>query len=400
MQGKDEQVWLLRSCLSLDPDPSDGYLIGVPVRVVDPAGMEIEMSIRMGVVLLLAVLCATSAPGVVSAAAAQASASGAGRWEVPRTPDGHPDLQGNWTNSTLTPFEREEGKGPLFTSEEVDALERPETEGCPANPGTVACGRVDNQLDGSLTNERRLSGAEYNEVYWERGSRVAIVDGEPRSSLVTHPSNGRRPALTPEGERRVQAYDDFRDQFGLYDHPELRPFAERCILFGSPSGPPMVPVGAYNSNYTIVQTADHVMIMSEMVHDARIIRLGEPSPMPKSVRPYFGNSWGRWEGDALVVETTNISPQQRLRGVSPSEDMKVTERFTRVGEETILYEFTVEDPTLYTEAWGGEIPIRKLDAMLYEYACHEGNYSLAGVLSGARYQERMEAQGSSDSRRD
>ena len=358
------------------------------------------MSIRM---VLLAVLCATAAPGVVSTVAAQAPASDAGKWEVPRTPDGHPDLQGNWTNVTLTPFEREEDKGPVFTWAEVDAIERPagQTDGCPANPGTVACGRVDNQSDESLSNERRLSGAEYSEVYWERGSRVAIVDGEPRTSLITHPANGRRPALTPEGERRVKEYEDFRDQFGLYDHPELRPFAERCILFGSPSGPPMIPVGAYNSNYTIVQTADYVMIMSEMVHDARIIRLGEPSPMPKSVRPYFGDSWGRWEGDALVVETTNINPQQRLRGAPPpSEHMKVTERFTRVDEETILYEFTVEDPTLYTEAWGGEIPIRKLDAMLYEYACHEGNYSLAGVLSGARYQERMEAQGSSDSRRD
>ncbi len=153
----------------------------------------------------------------------------------------------------------------MFTSEEVDALERPagQIDGCPPNPGTVACGRADNQGDGSLSNERRLSGAEYNEVYWERGSRVAIVDGEPRTSLVTNPANGCRPALTPEGERRVKEYEDFRDQFGLYDHPELRPFAERCILFGSPSGPPMIPVGAYNSNYTIVQTADHVMIMSE-----------------------------------------------------------------------------------------------------------------------------------------
>ena len=354
------------------------------------------MSNRM---VLLAVLYVIAAPGGVSTAAAQTRAADAGKWEVPRTPDGHPDLQGNWTNSTLTPFEREEGKGPAYTWEEVEDIERP-GDGCPANPGTVACGRTDNQRDGSLTNERRLSGAEYNEVYWERGSRVAIVDGEPRTSLVTHPANGRIPALTPEGERRVRAYEDFRDQFGRYDHPELRPFAERCILFGSPSGPPMIPVGAYNSNYIIVQTADYVMIMSEMVHDARIIRLGEPNPMPKSVRPYFGNSWGRWEGDALVVETTNINPQQRLRGVTPSEDMKVTERFTRVDEETILYEFTVEDPTLYTEAWGGEIPIRRLDARLYEYACHEGNYSLAGVLSGARYQERMEAQGSSESRRD
>ena len=357
------------------------------------------MSNRM---VLLAVLCATSAPGAVSTAAAQAPASGAGKWEVPRTPDGHPDLQGNWTNMTLTPFEREEGSGPVFTSEEVDALERPtgQTDGCPPKPGTVACGRVDNQRDGSLTNERRLSGAEYNEVYWDRGSRVAVIDGEPKSSLVTHPANGRRPALTPEGERQVQEYEDFRSQFGLYDHPELRPLGERCIILGSPSGPPMIPNTAYNGNYIIVQTADHVMIMSEMVHDARIIRFGEPNPIPEDVRPWFGDSWGRWEGDALVVATTNINPLQSLRGVPPSKYMRVTERFTRVDEETILYEFTVEDPTMYTQAWGGEIPLRKFDDMLYEYACHEGNYSLSGVLSGARYQERMEAQGTSDSRRD
>ena len=354
------------------------------------------MSNRM---VLLAVLCATSAPGVVSTAAAQARASDAGKWEVPRTPDGHPDLQGNWTNATLTPFEREEDKGPVFTLEEVDAIERPtgQTDGCPPRPGTVECGRV---LAESGSNEVRLRGQEYNEVYWDRGSRVAIIDGEPRSSLVTHPANGRRPALTPEGERQVQEYEDFRSQFGLYDHPELRPLGERCIILGSPSGPPMIPNTAYNANYIIVQTADHVMIMSEMVHDARIIRFGEPSPIPEDVRPRFGDSWGRWEGDALVVETTNINPQQSLRGVPPSKHMRVTERFTRVDEETILYEFTVEDPTLYTQAWGGEIPLKKFDAMLYEYACHEGNYSLAGVLSGARYQERMEAQGTSDSNRD
>jgi hypothetical protein len=188
----------------------------------------------------------------------------------------------------------------------------------------------------------------------------------------------------------IQANRDFRSQFGQYDHPELRPFAERCILFGSPSGPPMIPVGAYNSNYTIVQTADHLVIMSEMVHDVRIIPIGEPNPMPKNVRPYFGNSWGRWEGDALVVETTNLSTQQPIRGVIPSEDARVIERFTRADEGTILYEFTVDDPAMFTESWGGEIPIRKLDAQLYEYACHEGNYSLAGVLSGARYQERTE----------
>ncbi len=335
--------------------------------------------------LILAVLCVTAAPGAVSTAAAQARASDAAQWEIPRTPDGRPDFQGNWTNSTLTPFERREGMGPVYTWAEVEEIERPSGD-CPANPGTVACGRTER----TGSDQARLSGQEYNEVYWERGTRIAIINGEPRTSLVTHPANGRVPARTPEAERLIQENRDFRSQFGQYDHPELRPFAERCILFGSPSGPPMIPVGAYNSNYTIVQTADHLMIMSEMVHDVRIIPIGEPKPMPKNVRPYFGNSWGRWEGDALVVETTNLSTQQPIRGVTPSEDARVIERFTRVDEETILYEFTVEDPAMFTEAWGGEIPIRKFDAQLYEYACHEGNYSLAGVLSGARYQERTE----------
>ena len=350
--------------------------------------------------IFLAVLCATAVLGGVSTAAAQARASGAGKWEVPRTPGGHPDLQGNWTNMTLTQFEREEGKGPVFTWAEVEEMERPSGD-CPANPGTVECGRANNQSDESLSNERRLSGAEYNEVYWDRGTRVAIVDGEPRTSLITHPANGRRPPLTAEGERRVQEDRDFRSQFGIYDHPELRPLGERCIVNGStsgPIGPPMVPKTSYNGNYTIVQTADHVMIMTEMIHDTRIIRIGDGPRLPPHIRPWMGDSWGHWEGDALVVETTNMNPRQSLQGIPPSEHMRVTERFTRVDEETILYEFTVDDPTMYSESWGGEIPIRKFDAMLYEYACHEGNYSMTSVLSGARYQERMEAQETSDSR--
>ena len=384
------------------------------VSVVDPAGIEVEMSNRMAVVglghavmsryssLLLAVLCATAAPGVVSTAAAQAGASDAEKWEVPRTSDGHPDLQGNGTNMTLTPFERDEGRGPVFTREEVDALERPteQADGCPPtpNPGTVACGRA--VREGS-TNEARLSGQEYSEVYWDRGSRVAIVDGEPRTSLVTHPANGRRPALTPEAERQIQESRDFRGRFGLYDHPELRPLGERCVINSStsnPAGPPMVPKTSYNGNFTIVQTADHVMIMVEMIHDTRIIRIGDGPRLPPHIRPWMGDSWGHWEGDALVVETTNINPRQSLQGIPPSEHIRVTERFTRVDEETIFYEFTVDDLTMYTESWGGEIPIRKFDDMLYEYACHEGNYSMTSVLSGARYQERMEAQETSDSR--
>jgi hypothetical protein len=335
-------------------------------------------------VLIIALLAATVTAGFVSTAEAQVSASDNGAWEVPRTPDGHPDLQGNWSNVTLTPFERQEGREPIFTWAEVEELEGGGIEGCPANPGTVECGRQ--QRQGS-SNEARLSGNEYNEVYWERGTTIAIVNGEPRTSLVTHPADGRVPEATPEAQKLMQERRDFRSQFGQYDHPELRPFAERCILFGSPQGPPMIPVGAYNSNYVIVQTADFVMIQSEMVHDVRIIRIGEPEPMPKHVRPYFGNSSARWEGDVLVVETTNISPQQPVRGVPLSEDAKVTERFTRMDEETILYEFTVDDPMRFTEPWGGQIPINKFHAELYEYACHEGNYSLAGVLSGARYEE-------------
>ena len=339
--------------------------------------------------LLLVALCAIVLQGLTSTAAAQSPTTDAAGWEVPRTSDGHPDLQGNWTNGTLTPFEREEGRGPVFTSEEVEVLERG-IEGCPANPGTVECGREDNQADGSLSNERRLSGAEYNEVYWDRGSTIAIVNGEPRTSLLTHPADGRRPPLTPEGERRVAEYGALRDQFGAYDHPELRPLAERCI---SPraAGPPMLP-GGYNNNYTIVQNADHVMIVTEMVHDLRIIRLGEPEASPKDLRPWHGDSWGRWEGNTLVIETTNIHPDQMFRGILPTESLKVIERLTRADQETILYEFTLEDPTTYTESWGGQIPLKRFEDRLYEYACHEGNYSFSGVLSGARYQERLEAE--------
>ena len=350
------------------------------------------MSNRM-VVVLLAVLCATAASGVVSTAAAQARSSDA-EWEVPRTPDGHPDLQGNWTNSTMTPFERREDQGPVYTLEEVAEIQQ---------------GFVDRTVLGAQPSDpdrpppapkNTISAADsYNNVYFERGSRVAVVNGEPRASLITFPSNGQIPELTPEAQRLQQERREFRSQFGQYDHPEMRPFAERCIMFGSPVGPPMLPTGGYNSNYIIVQTADHLMIMSEMVHDVRIIPIGEPQTMRKDVRPWFGNSWGRWEGDVLVVETTNINPQQTIRGVPPSEDALVIERFSRADEETILYEFTIDDPTMWTERWGGQIPINKFDAQLYEYACHEGNYSLAGVLSGARYEERMEAQGASDSRR-
>ena len=235
---------------------------------------------------------------------------------------------------------------------------------------------------------------------------MAVVNGEPRTSLITFPSDGRIPALSPEGQARKQEYDDFRSQFGRYDHPELRPLAERCVVYyaSSPTGvlgPPMTPTQGYNNNFTIVQNADHVVIRSEMIHDIRIVRLGEPVPPPDHIRLWFGDSWGHWEGNTLVVETTNTrldqGPYEESNKIPHSEDAKVIERFTRANESTILYEFEVHDPRTYTEVWGGQVPWVKFDQQILEYACHEGNYALSNVLSGARYQERTIGQRQPDS---
>ena len=339
---------------------------------------------------LLATLCLVFATdGLVTSAAAQSRAS-AGDWVVPRTPDGHPDLQGTWTNVTITPFERsEEQESPILTFEEVQRRQDGEVARVIRRAQASDPDRTAPPV-GGLAASGSVGG--YNNVYIDRGTRIAIVNGEYRSSLITRPSNGRRPALTPEGEKRMEEARAFRDQFEQYDHPELRPLGERCIMsFGSSAGPPMIPNNFYNNNYIFVQTADHILIMSEMVHDARVIRIGSGPRLPPHIRPWMGDSWGRWEGDVLVVETTNLNPLQTFRRIPPTEHLKVTERFTRVDEETILYEFTVDDPTTYSEPWGGEIPFKPLNDKVYEYACHEGNYALSGILGGERYQERMRA---------
>ena len=341
-----------------------------------------KMSSR-GSLLILALLWAIAVPGTAPSASAQDRTSDAPAWEVPRTPEGRPDLQGNWTNQTLTPIQRRPGDPPRYTPEQVVELER---------------GYVERIVEGSEPSDpdrappppqSSIPAADsYNNVFFETGSRVAVVHGEPRASLITRPSNGRIPPLTPEAERARQQERDARSHFGQYDHPELRPLAERCLTsYGSPGGPPMLPNGGYNSNYTIVQTPDHVMIMTEMVHDVRVIHIGSGPKLPPHVRTWFGDSWGRWEGDVLVVETTNIHPLQPYS----SPDMRVIERFSRMSEDAILYEFTVDDPATYVEPWGGQIPMTRMPDQLYEYACHEGNYALSGVLSGARYEERTAA---------
>jgi hypothetical protein len=330
---------------------------------------------------ILAACLATVTAGLLTAASAQ-------EWLMPRTPDGRPDLQGNWSNATLTPFQRAPGHGPVLTLPQVDSVEGREAS------------RVERGLAPSDASRDPLAPGNvggYNEIYFDRGDRVAVVDGEPRASLITFPENGRIPPLSPEGAQRKRASEEFRAGFGAYDHPELRPLAERCIIYygSSPTGvlgSPMTPTNGYNNNFTIVQNADHVVLHAEMINDIRVIRLGDPDRLPPHIRPWFGDSWGHWVGDTLVVETTNIHPNQTIGDyedkIFHSEDLVLTERFFRVDEETILYEFRMDDPRTYSEPWGGQVPFRRFDDRIYEYGCHEGNYALGGILSGARYQER------------
>lgn len=331
--------------------------------------------------LALALLALAGAAGAASAQAA---------WQVPRTSWGHPDLQGNWSNATLTPLTRSPNQSAVLSAAEVERIESGqaalvEDRAAPSDPNRALPPGGDNPvcIDSGTTC--------YNEVYRDPGERVAVVRGEARASLVTHPADGRVPPFTPQAQRLIADLRRQSSQFGEFDHPELRPLAERCIIsFGSSAGPPMLPNYWYNNNYTIVQNEDHVLIMAEMVHDVRIIRLGEPNRLPAGVNPWFGDSWGRWEGNTLVVETTNMNPDYAYRGVPYSPNAKVTEKFTRVDAETIIYEFTIDDPEVYTQPWGGEVPFRALHDLVYEYSCHEGNYALEGVLRGARFEESSE----------
>ena len=319
------------------------------------------------------------------------------QWVMPRTSDGHPDLQGNWSNATITPLGRPRGQGPVLTPDQVAEIEGRREEFIEVLSATSDPDREAPAVGGVRTGDFAFDAASggtggYNYVYIDGGDRVAIYNGESRSSLVTNPADGRIPSLTPEARQRRSERSEFNRQFGAYDNPENRPLSDRCLMsFGSNAGPPMLPNYFYNNNYTIVQTADHIMIMTEMVHDVRIIRMGERVPLPEQVRPWMGDSWGHWEGDTLVIETTNLHPLQRFNG-NPSDNLKVIERLTRVDQSTINYEFTVIDPETYTAEWGGEVPMKALDGLIYEYACHEGNYALGAILSGARYQERLEAE--------
>jgi hypothetical protein len=297
---------------------------------------------------------------------------------VPRTPDGHPDLQGVWTNATITPLERPQEFAAKATLTEAEA------KGYEAKDNEV------NTLDSDVTSNfnRRTGGpgvGAYNNLFVDRGSELARIDGVKRTSLIIDPPDGKIPRATAGAPRQQGGGGQSEQYAGVsYDSVKQRPLSERCLIgFGSTSGPPMLPV-LYNNNYEIVQTPETIMILVEMVHDVRVIRMNAQH-LPKRVQKWLGDSVGHWEGDTLVVETTNFNPQNQFRG--SSENLKVIERFKRVDGGTILYRATVDDPTAYTKPWTLEYPFNATAGPVYEYACHEGNYSMQDILGGARKQE-------------
>ncbi len=296
-----------------------------------------------------------------------------------------PDLSGTWTNATITPLERPQGVTDLVLSEAAAAqmeqavIARRDKLNEPSDPDRPAPPQGG---DGSTGAAGNVGG--YNNFWLDPGDHVAVVDGQRRSSLIIDPPDGHVPALTAEARQRQQARLKSLAGRGQYDHPEYRPLAERCLLSFGPTTP-LVPNYFYNNNLQIVQTPDHVMILMEMVHDARIVRIGGKH-VSKNIRPWMGDSIGHWEGDTLIVDTTNFPPQQNFRG--SSENLHVVERFRRADARTINYRFTVDDPTTFTAPFTGEIPFPATDELIYEYACHEGNYALSNILSGARNEEK------------
>lgn len=298
--------------------------------------------------------------------------------QMPRAADGHPLIEGTWSAANLTPFERPASLGTkeFYTEAEATAY-------------------IKRRVD-EANRDRRDGPAEvdlnrsYNELFYDHGSGLARTR---RTSMIVDPPDGRIPAMTPEGRARLKASEA---HFAAHpaDGPEDRPLPDRCLMF-SQSGPPMIP-GNYNNNYQIVQTGSSVAIMAEMGNQARVITLDNSAPLSAKVDQWRGDSRGHWEGDTLVVETSNFRFNDRSRfgvqypGGMTDQNLHVTERFTRNGPG-LTYRATVNDPTVYTKPWTFEVSLEASDGPLFEYACHEGNYGLAGVLSGARAEEKAAA---------
>jgi len=293
---------------------------------------------------------------------------------IPRA-DGHPDLSGVWTNATVTPIQRPaEFAGKLnVTDAEATKFEHALSQDLQEEDG---------KSDGPLIRAAGSSGTGgYNALFIDRGSEMIRVDGVKRSSLIIDPPDGKVPPLTEEA--RARSGRAFRN-FNNYDDVKNRPFSERCIIgFGSTSGPPMMPA-LYNNTYQFVQTKDNLMILVEMIHDVRVVRMNG-THRPPDIRTLLGDSIGHWEGDTLVVDTTNFRPDNTFYGAS--ENLHVIERFQRISPDTILYRATIDDPSTFTKQWTMEFPFRATPGPVYEYACHEGNYAMTDIMAGARKME-------------
>jgi hypothetical protein len=304
-----------------------------------------------------------------ASAAAQAPVVFDAGYSPPRLPSGKPDLQGLWSNALVTPLERpaDLADKEFLTEEEAREYQakRVEAVNRDARPDDAAADIL----------------LAYNDFWWDSGTTGVKT---LRTSLIVDPPNGRIPELTPQAKARVAATPP-----PSADGPETQGLSTRCIYYAT-AGPPMLP-GSYNNHYQLVQTDDHVLIVNEMVHETRIIPLdGRPFP-PAEIRQWRGSSRGRWEGDSLVVETRNRRADTPFRG--SSENMHLTERFTRVADDVLLYEFTVDDPEAFTRPWTVQITSQRVeDELMYEYACHEGNKSMSGILGGARAAERAAAE--------
>jgi hypothetical protein len=339
--------------------------------------------------------------GIACLALLAQTATGAGSEKSETRSDQHPDLSGTYDTATLTPLVRPEQYGDrqsltveeaeAFTQRWLDNLARDSTPSDPNRdaPPEGGVGIYVPEFEGAAG---KVGG--YNAFYVDIGDNTFQIDGKYRTSIIVEPENGRLPPLTEAGRRQRQEQSVFRHEntgtawwldleVGPYDHPELRPLGERCILSRGRSGPPMLPA-MYNNLKRIVQTEDSVVIVAEQMHDARIIPLNvdrDPEAPPK----WMGDSVGRWEDNTLVVETTNFI--ESTGDPSMRRERRVEERFRRLDDQTLLYRFTVWDPLL-EEPWTGEQPWPATDHKMYEYACHEGNYSFPGILGGARLLER------------
>ena len=336
----------------------------------------------LAVVIVVVSFSSSTVAGQAPSGGTKASPSVAKAYAPPRTPDGHPDLQGVWGNNDATPLERpKELEGRQFLTEaEVAALKRRAAE---LFNGETDAAFGDSVFLAVLKDSKGFKSADtqtgnYNH-FW-------IVDREfdNRTSVVSDPPDGRIPALTPEAKKR-QATDAEYRRLHPADGPEDLPLSHRCVTFGVPR------LGAgYNSYFQFLQARDYVAIRQEMIHDVRIIPMDGRPHLASSVKQWHGDPRGRWDGDTLVVETTNFSPKSRLQNMS-AENLHVIERFTRIGPKTIQWQVTVNDPSTWTKPWTATVFLRSSPDQIYEMACHEGNEGLEGALSGHRAVEQAEA---------